>query len=144
MVKTIRSRVTTSADVNAVNAVTPGAISEDSYLAKLVRYIPGEIVGAYLALFNAAKAADQLVVLGWIVGILLVLTPLWILSATRDSQKPIPYFQAFAAMFAFLVWLFAIPETPFSTLPGFNPFYGFVALVLSTMLIPIVEKVFVK
>ena len=49
-----------------------------------------------------------------------------------------------SAMFAFLVWLFAIPETPFSTLPGFNPFYGFVALVLSTLLIPIVEKIFVK
>jgi hypothetical protein len=141
MSKTLRSRVTTIADARAVSGT-----NEDPYLAKLLRYIPGEIVAAYLALFNAAKAAFDPAALSnillWVIGILVVLTPLWILIATRDPQKPTPYFQAVAATVAFLVWLFAIPETPFSQL--IDPFYGFLALVISTLVMPIIEKIFVK
>lgn len=142
MAKTLRSRVTTAADVKA----DPTA-KEDSYLAKVVRYIPGEIVAAYLGAYNALRAAVGIPFTGllWgVVAVLGVLTPLWILYAANDPGKPRPIFQAIAATFAFVVWVFAIPQGPFSGLSWYNSVYGSLALILSTLLIPLVEKIAVK
>ena len=142
MAKTLRSRVTT-----AVDAAKDPSAKEDSYLAKVVRYIPGEIVAAYLATYNALKAAAGIpftAVLWGVVAVLGVLTPFWIIYATSDPAKPRPTFQACAATFAFIVWVFAIPEGPFSDLSWYNSVYGFLALMLSTFLIPLVEKIVVK
>lgn len=142
MAKTLRSRVITAADARADSTAR-----EDSYLAKVVRYIPGEIVAAYLAAANALQAAHGPHLardLGVVTAVLTLLTPFWILYATRDSAKPLPVFQAGAATFAFVVWVFAIPQGPFSTLPGFEPVYGTLALLFSTFVIPIVEKMLIK
>ncbi len=142
MIKTLRSRVTTAAD-----AATDPSIKEDSYLAKVVRYIPGEIVAAYIAAYNALKAASGIPfakMLWGLVVVLGVLTPFWILYATNDPMKPRPTFQAVAATIAFTVWVFAIPEGPFSNLRWYNPVYGFLALIFGTFIIPVVERIVVK
>ena len=143
MAKTLRSRVTTAADAKA-DPTTP----EDSYLAKVVRYIPGEIVAAYLAAYNALKAAENGIPFDtvlWIVAIALgVVTPFWILYAAYIPGKSRPYFQAGAATAAFAVWVFAIPQGPFSSIGWYNPVYGFLVLIFATLIIPLVEKVVVK
>jgi hypothetical protein len=143
MARTLRSRVTTAADVKA-----DPTTKEDSYLAKVVRYIPGEIVAAYLAAYNALKAAEGGIPFGtvlWIVAIALgVVTPFWTLYAANDPGKPRPYFQAGAATVGFAVWVFAIPQGPFSSIGWYNPVYGFLVLIFSTLVIPIVEKVVVR
>jgi hypothetical protein len=146
--------------ITAADAAADPTATEDSYLAKVVRYIPGEVVAAYLAAYNALKAAAPAAsaaaqtppppgipfekVLWGVVVVLGVLTPFWILYATNDPAKPRPTFQAAAATFAFLVWVFAIPEGPFSSLSWYNPVYGLLGLILSTFLIPLAEKIFVK
>jgi hypothetical protein len=79
-----------------------------------------------------------------VVAVLGVLTPFWILYATSDPAKPRPTFQAAAATMAFLVWVFAIPEGPFSKLGWYNPVYGFLALIFSTFVIPVVERIVLK
>jgi hypothetical protein len=134
----IRPRVMTASDA----AMDP-SVQEDSYLAKVVRYIPGEIVAAYLAAYNALKQAANidLQTLLWIVsGVLLFITPFWILFATRDPNKPRPYVQAVGAMFGFAIWVFAMPDGPFSFQTWYRPVYGSLVLILGTFLMPLLEK----
>ena len=140
--QTIRPRAITAADA----AVDPSA-HESSYLAKVIRLIPAEIVAAYLAAYNALASAAGIplqTVLWIVVAVLTILTPVWILYATTDPNKPRPTFQAGAATLSFMIWIFAIPESPLSTLPWYRPVYGFLLLILGTFLMPILEKVFVK
>ncbi len=139
---TLRPRAITARDA-AADPSTP----ESGYLAKVVRYIPGEIVAAYLAAYNAVATASgvptQTVL--WIIAIVLtVLTPVWILYATADPTKPRPVFQAVAATLGFIFWVFAIPGNPFSFMAWYQPVYGFLVLILGTFLMPLLEKVFVK
>jgi hypothetical protein len=139
---TLRPRAITAADVRA----DPSA-EESSYLAKVVRYIPGEIVAAYLVAYNALASAPKVplgTVLWIVVGVLTVVTPFWILYATADPNKPRPVFQAIAAMLSFVIWVFALPASPFAMQAWYQPVYGFLMLILGTFLMPILEKAFVK
>jgi len=141
-VPTLRSRVITAADVQA----DPTA-QEGSYLSKVVRYIPGEVVAAYLVAYNALAAAPKVpleTILWIVVGVLTLVTPFWILFATADPNKPRPYYQAVAAMISFVIWVFALPASPFAMQSWYQPVYGFLMLLLGTFLMPILEKVFVK
>jgi hypothetical protein len=140
--QTLRSRVITAADARA----DPTA-QESSYLAKVVRYIPGEVVAAYLVAYNALAAAPKVpleTVLWIVVAVLTVITFFWIMYATADPNKPKPYFQAIAAMISFVIWVFALPSSPFAMQSWYQPVYGFLMLLLGTFLMPILEKVFVR
>ncbi|MGQ9626202.1 MAG: hypothetical protein ACUVV0_04770 [Anaerolineae bacterium] len=130
----------------ALDAARDPTTKEDNYLAKVVKYIPGEIVAAYVAASGAlttAKDAVPLETVLWIVtGVLLVLTPLWILIATAEPGKPRPVFQAVAATIAFICWVFALGG-PFAFQPWYVPVYGTLVLIFSTLVIPLAEKAFV-
>jgi hypothetical protein len=141
VVMAIRSRVVNAAEA----AASPGA-KEDSYLTKVVTYIPAEIVAAYLAAFNALKGVTGIPlreVLWGVSAVLLLLSPLWTLFAASDPDKPRPYFQSGAAAIAFAAWVFAMPEGPFSHLGWYHSVYGTLALILFTLAIPLAEKIFV-
>jgi uncharacterized BrkB/YihY/UPF0761 family membrane protein len=138
----IRSRV-----INAVEAAASPGAKEDSYWTKVVTYIPGEIVAAYLAAFNALKGVDDIPLreLLWgVSAVLLVLAPFWTLFAASDPDRPRPYFQAGAAAIAFAAWVFAMPQGPFSYLGWYRNVYGTLALIFFTLVIPLLEKMFVR
>lgn len=138
---TIRSRVVTAADVAA-----DSSLNEDSYAAKVVRYIPGEVVAAYLALSGMVVAAQGIptnIVLWVITAILFVITPFWILYAANVPGKPRPVFQAVSATLSFIIWVFALGG-PFASQDWYHPVYGSILLVLATLLMPLLEKIFVR
>ena len=139
---TLRPRVMT-----ALDAATDPTVTENTYLAKVIRYIPGETVAAYMAAYNALAAAQGVplqTVLWIVVAVLTILTPFWILYATADPNKPRPIFQAAIAPVSFLFYVSAIPGNPLSLQSWYQPVYGFLLLILGTFLIPILEKVFVR
>lgn len=136
----LRPRVFTARDV----AGDP-SVQQDSYLAKVVKYIPGEIVAAFVATEGILSSADvpKEAVMWIVVGLLVVLTPVWTLVATNAPGKPKPIFQAVAATFAFVVWVFALGG-PFVFQPWYNPAYGSLALIFATLIIPLAENIFVR
>lgn len=138
----IRPRVYTARD-----AAMDSETKEDNYLAKVVKYIPGEITAAYVAAAGALETAKSTVPLEtmlWVVGaVLFVLSPIWILVATAESNKPRPVFHAVAAPIAFAAWVFALGG-PFAFQQWYVPVYGTLVLLLATFVIPIMEKLFVK
>ena len=138
---TLRPRVVTASD-----AKQDKRLAEDSYLAKVTRYIPAEIVFAYTAaseIVLGAQGIPQLTFLWIVIAVLFVLTPLWLLFATQVPEKPKAVFQAVVGTVAFLVWVFALSGAVLFP-AWYNPVYGGLLLILFTLVVPLIEKIFVK
>ncbi len=63
----------------------------DGYFDRLIKYIPSEIVGAWIAIKGLITSADDVPInlLLWVLFVVfLVLTVVWILKLTSESTKP--------------------------------------------------------
>ena len=116
-----------------------------SYFEKLLAYIPAEIIGAYVTMDGVLKgtASDTPYWLYWAVaGACLVLAPLYVIY--RPSQTSIlkctMRFRALTSSVAIAVWIFALGG-PFATLPWYRSVYGSILLVVTTLTIPVFEKI---
>lgn len=154
--KAVRPKVYTVADAAADPSVRP-----DGFMQKVVKYIPTEIVAAYVAVANilqpteaALKTAGadpglvaKLYTPLWVVfGVLLVLTPIYTWLFAQEPNKPKPIYQSIVAPIAFTAWVFAIGG-PFTALKGMKELpsgIGSVVLILVLLIIPIAERVFAQ
>jgi hypothetical protein len=139
---TVRPRVVTAAD-----AKKDPTLKEDDFIQKVVRYIPGEIVGAYTTasglVLGASGTIPKVTVLWIVIVVLGVLTPLWLKYATDIPGKSAATFQIVAGTVAYLVWVFAMSGgTLFPT--WYDALYGSLLLLFFTLATPIAEKMFVK
>ncbi len=125
---------------------------DDTYFEKLLKYVPGDIVAAFVAIDGLLR--DQALVnplwLDWTVfGGLLILAPLY--AVYRPSTPPPPSlqarrtFHAVAAMVAFTVWVFALGGPFATTWPDiYRPMYGTILLIFTTLIIPLFEKILLR
>lgn len=116
---------------------------EQSYAAKVVTYIPAEIIAAYQAAVGIVPA-DAPVALAWVGGILLVIAPLWTAFATTNKDEPIAWYQALAAFAAFAVWLLSVqnPLVSYVFSNGVTTIPGYVRsliLIVASLAFPVVE-----
>jgi len=106
----------------------PGA---DKYGDRLIKYIPSEVVGVYVAVDALLKTAGNQIpkdALGWIVfGFLLIMTPIY-LWRVQNVKK---YQNLFIATTSFLAWVFTLGG-PFAQFPWYSPFYGALLLPIYT------------
>lgn len=121
----------------------PRVASDDNFLAKVIKYIPAEIIAGYVAIsgiLDTVKSTVPFHTVQWVIaGILLILTPLWILRLGRVAGQPLPIYQAIVGAVAFVCWVFALSGGPFSTLSWYSPAYGAIVLVLFTLIAPLGE-----
>ncbi len=127
----------------------PGTEVVDTYLDKLIKFIPGDLVAAYIGLDGLMREASVNApdFLYWVIfGALLVLTPLYVFyRPTTDASVESRRFHMIAATIAFVVWVFALGGPFAVTWPDlYRPIYGSVLLVLTTLTIPVIEKVATK
>jgi hypothetical protein len=106
----------------------------DSYTDRLLKYIPVEIVAAFLALDNLIRSASELPgYVHWLVFAVLVLaTPLYLAKVEKVTSKK----QLGISTVAFVVWVVALPG-PFGGIV--TPVLAAILLILYTLFIPIVE-----
>jgi hypothetical protein len=117
----------------------------DNYLSRVLKYIPSEIVMAYISMdgilrtcYNPNLWADRqmLLKLLWIISaILTVLTPLWLWRVMRVRRLS----QLFISTISVPVWLFALGG-PFALLDWYRPALGAIALPLYTLILPIISR----
>jgi hypothetical protein len=117
----------------------------DSYMSRVLKYIPSEIVVAYISMDGILRTcydpnvwADRQILLKllWIVSaILTVLTPLWLWRVMRVRRLS----QLFISTISVPVWLFALGG-PFSLLDWYRPALGAIALPLYTLILPIISR----
>lgn len=124
-----------------------GMRADESYFEKLLRYIPADIVAGYVALNGIIVGeAGYAPILQWIVfGALLVLSPLYM--CYMKTQPPgIAAYKAFPCLVAaisFAVWVFALGGPFAAQWPTlYKPVYGSILLILTTLIIPVLEKMF--
>ncbi len=125
---------------------------DDTYFEKLLKYVPGDIVAAFVAIDGLLRdqALPNPLWLDWTVfGVLLTLAPLY--AVYRPSTPPPPSlqgkrnFHAVAAMVAFTVWVFALGGPFATTWPDiYRPMYGSILLIFTTLVIPLFEKILLR
>ncbi len=137
MEKSLRPRV-----YSAQDAVLDPNTKPDGFLQKIVKYIPTEIVAAYVAIPSLLDQDKS----KWIIFyILLGITPLYTWFFTKQPGLTKPIYQTITAPIAFTVWAFALGG-PFEKLKEAwtEPKIGSVVMILTTILIPLAERIFVK
>jgi hypothetical protein len=157
----LRPRVSLSTDTVGTPDLTLGApdggaalstssqSQEDSYLAKVITYIPAEVIAAYQAVVGFTSPDSKTLV--WFAVFLIIATPLWLLFATSGPGERLAWYQAAVGFIAFLVWLFVI-KSPFwdwfwQLLGGSNSTAAIdgsvrsTVLICTTLLFPLVERI---
>lgn len=114
--------------------VTP---SIDSYVDRIVKYIPVEIVSAWVAakgIVAASALSTKQTVLWVCFAISILLTILYMLKQTEVPGRSPAITQTAVATGAFVVWAFALGE-PFATLLGTaqQSLYGSLLLIFYTL-----------
>jgi uncharacterized membrane protein len=108
--------------------------SGDNYRERLLKLIPSELPGTYMAANAALTSMDpstRSTVLSWVVfGICLAVTPLWLWFG-QGFRKVL---QIVLTGIAFVIWVMTM-SGPFTTIPGYKPFIGTVFLILFSGLI---------
>jgi len=107
--------------------------AKDPFLTKVLKIIPAEIIAAYLAIAGAIPEDDpktKMILI--IVSIFLFwIIPFYLIFL----QKVVNVFQVVVTSLSFPVWIFSIGG-PFSYYEFYQNYYGTIALVLWTLLIP--------
>ncbi|BCL34475.1 hypothetical protein [Nostoc sp. MS1] len=115
----------------------------DGYFDKLIKYIPSEIVGGWIAIIGLVKSVSNIptnIILWVLLVIFTGLTALYILKQTSEPKKPLAIKQTIISTIAFIVWVFALGE-PFNSLNFYNPIYGSILLILYNLTIPLLNPV---
>ncbi len=117
----------------------PSSEKEDDYVTKVIKYIPAEIVAAFVTVDGVLRSVQAIPkFVGWMVFlVLLVLTPLYVWRVTSDPAKPPATGQIVVATISFFLWVFALGG-PFNHLSWYLPAYGAIVLPIYTVLVPIV------
>lgn len=131
---------------NPVPTPTPAPSGAEQYISKIIRYIPGPIIASYTAMTGLiAEDPSHIVLLSWAVfGLCLVLSPLYVLfmpDSIQDNKDCSKRFHVLASIIAFGVWGFALGGPFALTFAWYKPLYGSLALIVSTLLMPLLEKV---
>jgi len=114
-------------------------------LRKLLRYIPGDIVAAFVAL-SGIIVNDPMstpVTVYWLVfGVLVVLTPLYVcyIKTTPSGFSAAKFFPSIAAVIAFVTWVFALGGPFAISFEWYRPIYGSITLILVTLTMPVLEQ----
>lgn len=111
----------------------------DDYTTKLIKYIPVEIVAAFVTVDGIIRSATQVPTEAYwfIFFLLLILTPLYMWRVTTEPNKSPAIAQIVISTISFFVWVFALGG-PFNYLDWYQPVYGALILPIFTLAIPIV------
>jgi len=111
----------------------------NTYIQKVQGYIPAAIVAAYVSIDQLIKSATNIpttLVYTVVFVILLVLTPIYVWRGTTQKVKSKSCPQITVATISFILWVFALGG-PFTTFSWYQSFYGGLALVFYTLLVPL-------
>lgn len=115
----------------------------EGYFDKLIKYIPTEIVGGWIAITGVIKSASDIPtnrILWILLAIFTILTAIYILQQTSEPDKPPAIKQTTISTIAFIVWVFALGE-PFDSLSFYNPIYGSILLIIYNLTIPLINPI---
>jgi hypothetical protein len=135
MSRRIRTVVLTAAGGNSVPA--------DDYTDRIVKFVPADVVAAWLAAVSAVKSAQAppSETTMWIAfGVACVVAAVWTWRKTSLPKQP-AINQTILSTLAFMVWAYATGGTP-PLWPGhiYNPLWGSLLLIAFSLVSGLVTK----
>lgn len=113
----------------------PGTPTADDFWSRLLKYIPIEVIGAYLAatgLVSAASSHRTREIILWIIfSVALVMTPVYL----RKLGGVVRTRQLLVSAAAFAVWAFALGGPFAESWSGYEPWMGSIAVILSAFVL---------
>jgi len=116
------------------------SVSADGYADRLIKYIPTDVVGAWLAVTGiiASDTESPQRSLLWLFFIIfLVITFFWTLKQTAERGKAPARIQTIVSTGSFAIWVFALGG-PFASLAFYRPSYGSLVLIVYTLLVSLI------
>lgn len=110
-----------------------GLSEGDDYLSRLIKFIPAEIIAAYLTLENTILGAKEVIpnheYIFWVVFVILIIfVPIYVAKFSKVDNR----WHLFISTCCFVVWSFSIGG-PFSMYEWYNEIYGAILLPLFTL-----------
>lgn len=117
---------------------TIGQRPVDTYFDRVVKYIPADVVAAWVATLGIVKSGGGDSIVLWVAFVFgLVITFLWVLRNTTEPGKPRAYTQCAISTAAFAVWVFALGEPFASAIPN-QAMFGALLLIAFTLTVGLV------
>ncbi len=114
---------------------------DDDYLSRMLKHIPSELIGAYLAVGGilASLEGSLLTVVNWVnFGFFLVATPFWLIYVARVTTV----WQNVLSVIAFVFWVMTLVGGPFSFVP--TAIGSAAVVIFSAVLAPVVSGIVAK
>jgi hypothetical protein len=112
--------------------------TKDGYFDRLFKYIPAELVAAYIFVLGVVKQltdAGEIRIFQWLIFVIFcILTPLYLWRV----QKVMKIQQHIISLLSFIVWVFALGG-PFALYSWYNPVYSSILLPVFTLVVAIWE-----
>ena len=125
-------------DLSATPTPAGTVLKADTYFDRLSKYVPTEIIGAYLILEGLLKELleDRFLSLGLLILFLFGSLATWFFA--RRVLKVIRMSQLAVSTFGFLVWVFATGGW-FATLPFWAPGWGTVSVIVFAVIVRVLN-----
>jgi hypothetical protein len=128
---------------NAVadRAIVPEADSVDDFLGRLVKYIPAELVGLYIAVRGVIPKGAEVSVFWFVTAITWMFVPIYFwFATTRSGSKPLTV-QITLATIAFPIWVLAIGGPPVESWPWYaaHEYIASIVLMFSTVAFGLIQ-----
>jgi hypothetical protein len=108
----------------------PEPASVDDFLGRLVKYIPAELVGLYVAARGVIPKTAEASVFWTVATLTWLFVPIYFWFVTsRDGKRPLKM-QILLATLAFPIWVFAIGGAPVESWPWYAAHQYVASLVL--------------
>lgn len=130
-------RIVTSSDLEA-GRQSPEISLDKSFLDRLVKYIPSDILSVWLVVSNASFDESNIGLFWLSFGAFTIITPIWVHFQTRVPGKDPARKQIISSLLAFILWAFAIGK-PFSQYEFYDPTQGIVAIAVGVLIIGLID-----
>jgi len=131
-------RFNKSGSATGLQGETSYPTGADTYVDRLFKYIPAELVAGYIFVLGVVKRltdTGEIRFIHWLLFILFcILTPLYLWRV----QKVVKIGQHIISFLSFVVWVFALGG-PFTLFGWYNPLYGEILLPVFTLIVAIWE-----
>lgn len=109
----------------------------DTYFDRVVKYIPADIVAAWITITGLVKATTDIpsnTVLWVAFVVFLMLTAIWTWKQTEEAGQPPAKGQIILSTVSFAVWVFAL-GAPFDSLNFYHPIYSSLLLIPFSLMV---------